>query len=512
MTTSLDRKLSLGLVFVFGAFLAAAAANLDLHFDASYNLVSWQNLALGKGFVHDYAGERVPFNPDISTGPALYLPAFLIWVASGTTSYWAAAYVVVGYYLAFFVFLLFVVLKDAPGRFLALLLFAVLFFCLNLLLTEGFFVHPLGETVSVMFILAGIYLLVVRRMYLPAFLVIGIGLDLKTNHIIAVLPVLGLVFLLEHVKPAFATGRPDRKALLRSARLFVVGTAIMLAPHLVHTKLLPELMLSGQDEAVWAEARRERWNYLVKNGFSHLRDARKEKKGGWTTYRERLGEKIEIARGYLGGSSWAAYVYALLVLVIAGIAYRERHFSFYLVVFSGCIYGWWLFAIGFPWYRYWSAGDLMFILALTTLAPMLFQQWRTWRAAVVFLLVLLAFVPRLSFPDIQRVFDPDRRDAFVAMAERLSGIDENRIFTWGWFQAPQFMLLSGKRFRDVLKRPQLEAALNGPGPVYLLTTRDTPKANVTTGPLAPYLVPVARYDSNTLYQIKQDARVLELKL
>ncbi len=76
-------------------FLIFLGTKSDLGFDPSCMLLSYQNLFEGKGFVYDYDGKYMPFDPAISTGPELYLPVFIIWKIIGHTDYYVSVYIVI---------------------------------------------------------------------------------------------------------------------------------------------------------------------------------------------------------------------------------------------------------------------------------------------------------------------------------------------------------------------------------------------------------------------------------
>jgi hypothetical protein len=506
-----DRNFSVGLAALFILFLAIAASNQDLCFDTCYNLISWQNLATGKGFVYDYAGQRVPFDPVISTGPELYLPTFLLWSVIGNTDYWISIYVLVGFYAAFSIFLIFVVMRATRYRFYALVVFAILFFCRKPLFTDNaVFITPLGEPLCVLFVFSGTYLLVVKRLRVLPFLLIGLGLDLKTNIIIGILPMLAAVFFFEQVMPAITATRRDFGKLTRSMLLFVLGGGILLAPNLLYVKVIPKLVLAGGDEAVLSEASNSRRRLMFERGFGHFLEAIRADSGGLDLYTERLKNKIGVLKGFYGGNRWITAGYFLLLLIAAGIARRKRHFSFYLLLFSGFIYAWWLLAASDPWYRYWATGDVMVIIALTTLSPELFENRKTLGVTAVAILAMAVFIPQFSFGDIRRHFENTSQEHYRAMVTQLREIDEKRIYTWGWFQAPHLMILTGKRFQDLTNPSQMKAAIADPDPVYFLFTIENTIIQPEMDRLMPYLVPVASYGYNRLYLIKKDEGLLSL--
>lgn len=111
----------------FIAFLILLATKASVSFDASYNLLSYQNLFEGKGFVYDYDGKHIPFDPAISTGPELYLPVSAIWKIIGHTDYFVSVYLVIAYYALFLGFLVFYAQRTSETRTIAMLTFVFLF-------------------------------------------------------------------------------------------------------------------------------------------------------------------------------------------------------------------------------------------------------------------------------------------------------------------------------------------------------------------------------------------------
>jgi hypothetical protein len=57
------------------------------------------------------------------------------------------------------------------------------------------------------------------------------------------------------------------------------------------------------------------------------------------------------------------------------------------------------------------------------------------------------------------------------MQHELKDIDEKQIFTPGWFQAPQLMLMTHKRFQNYYDVEKLQKAKSEFKTVYLLATR-----------------------------------------
>ena len=183
----------------FIVFLLFASSKSGLNFDSSYNLLSYQSLFNGTGFVYEYDGKKIPFDPVISTGPELYLPAFFIWKIIGQTNYHAAVFVAVAYFITFMSFFLFGVLKDAPQRFMALFTFLLWFFSNGKLfgISSNLFVDPLGEVTAAYLVFAGFYFLNAKNIF-PGFLLLGLALGTKPNIIIPLIPTVAL-FLFQNI-------------------------------------------------------------------------------------------------------------------------------------------------------------------------------------------------------------------------------------------------------------------------------------------------------------------------
>lgn len=74
------------LFLLFGAFLLAKPFNVGISYDDGYNASVAKNIAFGIGYKTTYHSE-ITFNPEITTGPTLLLPAALLIKIFGNT-YW----------------------------------------------------------------------------------------------------------------------------------------------------------------------------------------------------------------------------------------------------------------------------------------------------------------------------------------------------------------------------------------------------------------------------------------
>lgn len=507
---SYDSMVAALLLLLFIIFLCFAAYNQGFCFDASYNILSYQNLFLGKGFIYEYSGITVPFDPVISTGPELYLPAVVLWFLTGGFSFHGVIYVLVAYYFAFFSFFLFYVMRGKRSKTASFMLFAAIFFCRHKLFTDdAAFISPIGEPLCIFFIFAGVYLLIEKRSMLLSFLLIGLGLDVKTNVIVAVFPVLAAVYFLDFFYHAFR--ERDYKRIIKDFGSFVLGAFLVIGPNAFYTKVLPRIALSGENLEAWKAAVGERKAFMLERGFGHIVEALKNDGllSKLTSFIAFFKFKVVTAKAFFHGSFTIMVLYAVLLFALLFYSFRRRHFSFYAFLFSSCIYAWWFLGAGDPWYRYWSAADFMFLIGAASLTPLFVSEIKTLPVISVFVLMLYVFLPQFSSKEILRHFNPDSKNQALMMADRISSIDEKQIFTYDWYQAPSLMLLSEKRFNNLLDKKKLIDSINRYGDVFFISTVENSMISEEMKMLESILEPVAEFGHNRLFRIKTDRSLID---
>jgi hypothetical protein len=143
----------------------------------------------------------------------------------------------------------------------------------------------------------------------------------------------------------------------------------------------------------------------------------------------------------------------------------------YMFLFSGCIALWWLLFPVAWFYRYYAIADLLYLFGGVALIGVLFKHRRTVSGVISLAVILVVFVPQFSFEAIQKSLDDTELCEWHAMKHELMDIDERRIFGLGWFQAPELMLMTHKRFQNYYDVENFENAQKEFGSVYLLATR-----------------------------------------
>ncbi len=490
-----DTLLALVLVAVFTVFLVVLGTKADPSFDASYNLLSYQNLLNGKGFIYDYDGRSVPFDPTISTGPELYLPVFLIWKVLGVSDYYVAVYVLAAYYALFLCFLLFVVFREGKGRVMAVLVFMALFLCNQKLFQHLVFV-PLGELVVCFFIFAGLYFLSRRQMVWGG-LLLGLALDLKTNIAVGLLPAIGLFLAKDFLMPAIKARSPRAVAaeILHSA----IVLALVITPYLIHTKMVPMLVLSPQKYSELSVAQKERSVLMQERGFGQLIDLRKNfNREGLQRFGGRIIEKASTLQGWFI-APWLPVVAALLLVVLLPLSYREGHYSFYLFVYSAVTVLWWFAGPVDAWYRYLYPAEWSMALGIVALIPLFLRRSRM--AVVPGLLTTLLFLPQFSAAQIAHSLTDTGKQSVLALVREIRGIDEQNLFALGWFQSPQVMLLSNKRFQDYTNTQKLMKAKEEKREIYLVTTNESFLLKDEIGKILQSCEVAKTYGKNGLYRI-----------
>lgn len=456
-------------IALFACFLMLAASRQGLNHDAAYNMLSYQSLFDGNGFVYSYSGKSVPFDPVISTGPELYLSAFVLWNIFGTTDYAYAAYALVLYFVLFLLFFRICVLPQRRYGWLLLVASLFLLVCKSSFFEEALLTTPLGEPLAAFLVFAGLYLLYHHKPF-SGFLLLGFALNTKTNIIVALLPTAGLLVWNQYVLPLLEK-KQYRKAVVRAGVMLLLS-GLMFVPNLAYTKIVPALVLDRQEHALLKAHQSGRSKHMIKYGFSQMIPVLKNP-GGETLarlYSDCL-HKLKVIRNYYDGSTLITVLFFGSLVFFAFQALKLKSFLFYVFVFSGCVAIWWVL-FPYAWfYRYYAIVDLLYLFGAVGLIGVFFSQRRAINAVIVTVLILAVFVPQFSFEVIQKSLDDTELREWHAMKHELMDIDERRIFGLGWFQAPELMMMTHKRFQNYYDVENFENAKKEFGSVYLIATR-----------------------------------------
>lgn len=456
---------------LFLAFLLVLSTRQGLDFDASYNMLSYQNLFDGKGFTYTYNGAKIFFDPVISTGPELYGPAYLLWLLMGKTDYFVATYVLIGYYAVFFLFLIHYVFKKTSLKAAAVFSTILLLLCTSQLFREFVLLNPKGEPVAAILSFMGLYLLKERRHPLLASLILGLALDVKPNIIVALVPSAAILFLLEFVLPALR--RRSWAAAAKKSVFAAFCFLVILTPNLVSSKLVPYLTLEPEQFQSVREQRQMRSETMIEKGFGQiLLLAPGGKETNLVRFKTLLAEKLAALKTSFAGSTLLSLCFLLFLPIFTVIAFRHDHFSFYLLLYAIFFFFWWLLCPIDSWYRYFSIVDFMTIFALVSLLPVMVGSRQTTSSLVWGVLVAVLFLPRFSFAAIEKhfTFAHENRQSLMRMAGEIDSLDEEQIFTYGWFQAPQLMFLTHKRFYDFRDKEKMALARLKYDTLYFLAT------------------------------------------
>jgi hypothetical protein len=490
-----------GLIAVgFTAFLVLLANRASVNFDAAYNLLSYQNLFEGKGFIYDYDGKYMPFDPVISTGPELYLPVFAVWKIIGHTDYFVSVYVVVAYYAIFLGFLIFYTQKDSNTKTLSVLTFAFLFLCNRKIFDNYFPVIPLGEIIAPFFIFAGVYFLG-KKKYMSGFAFLGLAIDVKTNTVIAVIPTLICFLLFEVVIPKIK--ERNIKELFKTTLSFALLSLLVFVPYLVYSKIIPSMVLTHKEKRIVKKAQKDRARFMKERGFGQI-IALKENpdKEGMMFFFIRVKQKVKTLQSWFRGSALLLGMFVSLLIALTFYAYRQKHFSFYLFLCSVFVALWWLLGAYDDWYRYFFPAELLFSFGIIALVPALLQQKNRAVLLCIGIAVIMLFAPQFSLSSIENNFDESDRNNFIFMKTYIRTIDEKNIFTYGWFQCPQLMLLANKRFQDFTNKESLVRAKKDGRELFLLTTAENAFIEEEMKGLIKDCDLIQEYWDNKLYRIK----------
>ena len=457
------------IIALFVCFLIAAASCQGLNFDAAYNMLSYQSLFDGKGFAYTYSGTSIPFDPVISTGPELYLPTFVLWKIFGRTDYVYAAYVMVLFYTLFLIFFRAYVIPQKRYGWLILLLLLCLFLCRKIFLESSFFITPLGEPLAAFLVFAGLFLLFHNKI-IAGFLLLGFALNTKTNILIALLPTVALLIFNRYLLPLLKGKQYGRAA--GKAVVMLVLSGLMLVPYLTYFKIAPALVLDRKEYAELKGNQSWRSKHMVKYGFGQMLPVISNPcKEDFSTFFRDTVSKLKTMLGFYGGSKLLTLLFFVSLAFFTLQAFRIKSFLLYVFVFSGIVAVWWVLFPAAGFYRYYAIADLMYLFGAVGLLSILFNQGRKLSAIVTLVMLLLLFLPQFSLNSIKNRFDDTNLRQWHAMKQTLMDIDERQIFGLGWFQAPELMLMTHKRFQNYYDSEKLEKSKSEFDSVYLIATK-----------------------------------------
>ncbi len=500
MRRRIDIALAATLLAGFLAYLVLVGFRTGVNFDAAYNLLSYQSLFEGKGFQYTYNGKSIPFDPTISTGPELYLPTFLLWVLTGHTSYFAATCVLILYYGVFLAALLFWALKDSNYKTPAILVFLLMFLCNKNLLETQLFIIPVGEPVAVFLLFAGIYCLHKKALF-PGFLLMGFALDTKTNLLVGLLPMLAIFTFIEYVLPVLKGEKKFAAALVSWVKIALIGI-VMFVPYLTYTKIAPAVALEKEQKLALQESQQYRSGFMLQRGFGQLLDLKQNLNwDGVKILGRQVSQKFTVLQSFFADSLVLLILFVCSFPYLLYLSFRRRHYSLYLFVFSIFFLSWWVLGGMDAWYRYFLVAELAYVLGIASLAPTLMTDGKI-AASVVLGLIVALYVPQFSPAAIRANFDDTEKMGQIAMRDEMVGIDERRIFALGWFQAPQMMFLTNKRFQDYLDTEKLRRAKEDFGSLFFITSGENNLIREDTEKVTRNFELLKSHSNNRLYRIK----------
>lgn len=485
----------------FIVFLILLGTKADLSFDTSYNLLSYQNLFEGKGFIYDYDGRHMPFDPAISTGPTLYLPVFFIWKIIGHTDYYVSVYVIIAYYAAFLGFLLFYILKTSKTKTISILTFIFLLLWNKKFFENYLIVVPLGELVACFFSFAGIYFLS-RKKLLTGFALLGFALDAKPNIMVALIPTTAIFLLLEFVIPKLK--EKNLNEVFKSTLKLTMLSFLIFIPYLTYSRIIPEIVLNPQEKTTLHAAQEKNFYSLKKRSFGQIRVLEKNfNREGFKQYISQTKKKFITLKSWFNQNYLLLALFGILLIALTVFSYFQKHFSFYLFIFSVFIATWWLLGPVDAWYRYFLPAEWMFLFGIVALIPILIKRENRVASVCISLAVIMLFAPQFSLTAIKNNLDETAKENLIMMKNYIQGIDEQNIFTYGWFQCPQLMLLTNKRFQDYKNEEKLLKAKQEGREIFLLTTKESIHwINEEMEEVTKNFELIKAYEPNRLYKIR----------
>lgn len=450
-------------------FLAVAASRQGLTFDASYNLLSYQSLFDGNGFVYTYNGESFPFDPVISTGPELYLPAYVLWKIFGETDYAYAGFIVVFFYALFLIFFRVYVIPQQRMGWIFLFLSVCLFICKKIFFEDSFFVTPLGEPVAAFMVFIGLFLLFHKK-NISGFLLLGFALNTKTNIIVPLLPTVALLIFGRNLLPLLIRKQYDRFAVKTVTML--VLSCLMLVPYLAYTKVVPAFVLDRGEYIGLKKNQSWRGKHMRKYGFGQvLPVASKPDKDGLLKFAQDTGRKLKTMLHFYDNNELLVILFFISLVYFTLLAFKMKSFLLYVFVFSGIASAWWMLCPVIGFYRYFVIADFLYLFGAFGLFALLFNQGRKVSGMIALFMLILLLLPQFSFATIKKSLDDTSLRQWHAMKQTLVDIDERQIFALGWFQAPELMLMTHKRFQNYYDSENLGRAKAEFNDVYLIETR-----------------------------------------
>jgi hypothetical protein len=500
MRRRIDIASAMTLLAGFLIFLTLVSFKTGINFDAAYNLLSYQSLFDGKGFVYTYSGQSIPFDPTISTGPELYLPAFFVWALTGSTSYYAATYVLIFYYGAFLSVLLFWVLKDCNYKTATILSFLLMFFSNKNLFDSQLFIIPVGEPVSVFFLFIGIYCLYRKALFF-GFLLIGFALDTKSNLLVGLLPMLVAFGFIEYVLPVLKGDKKLAPALGSWVRIAIMGF-ITLVPYFAYSKIAPAIVLGKEQKLALKEAQEARSGFMIYRGFGQMVALKHNFNWkGVKIFGGQVLQKFSVMRSFFKDSLVLLILFVCSYPFLLYLSFRRRHYSLYLFIFSLFFVLWWVLGGTDAWFRYFFVAQLAYGLGIVSLISTLMENDRLAASFVIGLMVAM-YAPQFSLGAIRANFDDSEKRGYFAMKEEIKDIDERKIFAYGWFQDPQMMFLTHKRFQDYRDTKTLQKAKEKFGDLFFITSIENNIIREETEKVTRNFELLKSHSNNRLYSIK----------
>jgi len=145
----------------------------------------------------------------------------------------------------------------------------------------------------------------------------------------------------------------------------------------------------------------------------------------------------------------------------------------------------------------------MFSFGIVALVPLLMKKKNRIASVCISLAVLMLFVPQFSFTAIKNNFDETAKENLMMMKNYIRDIDEKNIFVYDWFQCPQLMLLTNKRFQDYKNEEKLLKAGQEGREIFFLTTKENIHwINDEMEKVTKNFELIKAYEPNRLYRIR----------
>lgn len=422
--------------------------NGTLQFDDAFNGAVAKNLVYGPGYATTY-DSPVFFNPGLTTGPTVTIPASVLIVIFGNKHWVPSLSIVIEINILLSV--LFLWRSWAPIKIRALAITGLIFFLMLLNIKSSLFVL-IGEVPSILFTIISFILISQhsknKRYLFWAGVFSGLAALTKLTSLL-VLPTL-LFFLFLHYK------KGNFREILKSSLKAILGFAFIWIPYLLSlyvTYFLTETnIIKGETILKFLSQPGSGFEWVITDKNNILRNI------------------IFAVKSFLSlfGNALAAIVLALIFISIAVLVWKKfiatfksnrqdfyLNLSFCLTILGSMHLAWWIFISGQGWLRHIYPGLMFFFFALVIY--FITHLTKIARIYFVFLITIFIFssnvISRSAYLNFSNAFS-DRQVALEAAIDKVIELKKENpniiLAGCSWWSNPdlEYLLPTYLNFRD----------------------------------------------------------------